>query len=279
MLKKTSKIVSIWQKINPRFRNFLKILLLITWVCGVYLLVSSLLSFPFRALYQSTNLSAAAAQTIYSAVSYLISLIIIIFLPKLILPHFTISRSELGLHKLPTWIDIGLAPVGLIVYLLLASVITNIFSGFSWFNLTEAQDVGFSNLVFGADRYFALVALVLVAPIAEELMFRGFLYSKLKKVISKFFNSSQKSSKKPVDAKKRSKKIEWATIIISTLLTSLAFAAMHGQWNVGINVFAMSIVLCIMREITGTIYSGILLHMIKNGIAFYLLYIIGVSLA
>ena len=48
---------------------------------------------------------------------------------------------------------------------------------------------------------------------------------------------------------------------------------MHGQWNVGINVFAMSIVLCVMREITGSIYSGILLHMLKNMLAFYLLYI------
>ena len=52
---------------------------------------------------------------------------------------------------------------------------------------------------------------------------------------------------------------------------------MHGQWNVGVNVFAMSIVLCTLREITGTIYAGILLHMLKNTIAFVLVYIVGMG--
>ena len=41
------------------------------------------------------------------------------------------------------------------------------------------------------------------------------------------------------------------------------------------NVFALSVALCVLREITGTIYAGILTHMIKNGVAFYLLYVMG----
>jgi hypothetical protein len=35
----------------------------------------------------------------------------------------------------------------------------------------------------------------------------------------------------------------------------------------------MSIFMCIARELTGTIYAGILMHMIRNGIAFYFLYV------
>ena len=66
----------------------------------------------------------------------------------------------------------------------------------------------------------------------------------------------------------------WA-MIISIFLVSLTFGIVHLQWNVGVNVFAMSIVLCGLREITGTIYAGILLHMLKNGVAFYLLYVLG----
>ncbi|MBQ2637586.1 CPBP family intramembrane metalloprotease, partial [Candidatus Saccharibacteria bacterium] len=60
-------------------------------------------------------------------------------------------------------------------------------------------------------------------------------------------------------------------------ITSVLFAIMHGQWNVGVNVFAMSIVLCLLREMNGTIYSGILLHILKNGVAFVLLYILNIG--
>ena len=59
------------------------------------------------------------------------------------------------------------------------------------------------------------------------------------------------------------------------ILTSIVFAFLHGQWNVAVTVFALSLILCSMREITGTIWSGVLLHMLSNGIAFYLLYIGG----
>jgi membrane protease YdiL (CAAX protease family) len=65
------------------------------------------------------------------------------------------------------------------------------------------------------------------------------------------------------------------SVIASSLLVSLLFGVVHLQWNVGVNVFALSIVLCSLREITGTIYAGILLHMLKNGVAFWLLYVMG----
>ena len=66
--------------------------------------------------------------------------------------------------------------------------------------------------------------------------------------------------------------------VAAVLITSLVFGVMHFQWNVGVNVFALSVVLCVMREVTGTIYAGILLHMLKNGVAFYLLYVMGAGL-
>ena len=64
---------------------------------------------------------------------------------------------------------------------------------------------------------------------------------------------------------------------IAILLVSALFGAVHLQWNVGVNVFSVSVVLCILRELTGTIYSGIIVHMIKNGVAFFLVYILGIS--
>jgi membrane protease YdiL (CAAX protease family) len=92
----------------------------------------------------------------------------------------------------------------------------------------------------------AFVTLVVVAPIAEEIIFRGYMYGKLKKFV-------------PI----------WVAI----LATSLLFGAVHGAWNLAIDTFALSIVLCSLREFTGNIWASILLHMVKNGIAFYILFI------
>ena len=94
----------------------------------------------------------------------------------------------------------------------------------------------------------AFITLVVIAPVAEEVLFRGYLYGKLKKYV-------------PV----------WAAILI----TSALFGLIHGTWNVAVDTFALSIILCLLRESTGGIWASILLHMIKNGIAFYFLFIVG----
>ena len=172
---------------------------------------------------------------------------------KYILP----SREELGLKDLPTWTDLGLAPVGFIVSLLLAAALVWAFSFFPWFDANQAQDVGFNIYMNGGDKILAFLTLVVVAPVAEEVIFRGWLYGKLR---------ARLSGELP----------QIWSIIISIFITSLVFGLVHFQWNVGVNVFALSIVLCVLREITGTTYAGMLTHMIKNGVAFYLLYVLGI---
>lgn len=212
---------------------------------------------------------------IYSALSYIIAMILIISVPKILADKrkkadkkkdkssshkvdLASERKALGLKGWPTWTDIGLAPAGFVVYLLLAAGLAALFSLFPWFNATEAQEVGFSVYVTGFDRVIAFITLVVVAPVAEEIIFRGWLYNKLRgKFLEKYSNM--------------------VSIVVSNLLVSLLFGIVHMQWNVGVNVFAMSVVMCVLREITGTIYAGMLLHMLKNGIAFYLLYVLGIT--
>ena len=160
------------------------------------------------------------------------------------------DRNEIGLKNLPTWTDIGLAPIGYAVSILLAYVLTAAFSLFPWFNAAEAQNVGFNNISSGLDRVVAFIALAVVAPIAEELIFRGWLYGKLRAHVN---------------------------MVISIIIVSLLFAIAHLQWNVGVTVFAMSVVNCLLREITGTIYSGTILHIIRNAIAFYAIFILGIA--
>jgi membrane protease YdiL (CAAX protease family) len=236
------------------------------------------------------SISASAAQAIFSFISYILAIVVIFKAPELFykLWHkkhsaknlnskgsqkFAVTKSDLGLNELPTWTDIGLAPVGFIVYNLLAGLFASLFSFFPWFNISETQDVGFNSVYLVSDRIFAFITLVIIAPIAEELIFRGYLYRKIKDI---FFKKNTQNLPESATQKKHRKKHDYrelTAIVIATLITSLAFGIMHGQWNVGVNVFAMSIILCIMREITGSIYSGILLHMLKNAIAFYLLYV------
>lgn len=59
----------------------------------------------------------------------------------------------------------------------------------------------------------------------------------------------------------------------SSLVVSMVFGILHGQWNVGVNVFALSLVMCLLREYTGSVWAGIVLHMTKNALAFYMLFV------
>lgn len=214
--------------------------------------------------------------TIFSGISYVVAMGLIVWgSPKLLElwrdiqkkrgkkvkndnPAKVSSREELGLRGLPTWADVGLGPAGFVMYLFLAAGLLLLFSSFPWFDAGQQQEIGFSFGVVGIDRLLAFVTLVVVAPIAEEIIFRGWLYNKLRRRLS-----TQMSN-------------VWG-MLISIFLVSLLFGAVHRQLNVGINVFAMSVIACGLREVTGTIYAGMFLHIIKNGIAFYLLFVLGIG--
>lgn len=262
------------------FKKLLFSLAWAIWTGGILflsqLLLSLVLSWFFRTFH--INIQPTLAQAIYTLISYLLSILIIFFLPpKLIKKLPKVTKTELGLNELPTWTDIGLSIVGFIAYLLLAAALVSIFSAFTWFDVSETQDVGFGVVLSPVDRMIAFVILCVIAPIAEELVFRGFLYQKIKSLFFKKESDDQKPAKSEKRKIKSLKKQEILAISIATFITSLTFGVMHGQWNVGVNVFAMSIVLCLMREITGSIYAGIILHIIKNVIAFYLLYVAMIS--
>lgn len=183
---------------------------------------------------------------VYYGLTYLLSLTLIVYLPPKVIHRLQTSRTEIGLNGLPSVVDVLLAPIAYVAYLGLSYIFTSIMSVFAWFDAAETQDVGFGYFITAGDRVVAIIALVFIAPIAEEIIMRGWLYGKLREKLK---------------------------LPLAMLLVSLLFAVLHGQWNVSVGVFALSIVLCGLREITGTIWSGMLLHMLSNGIAFYLVYI------
>jgi membrane protease YdiL (CAAX protease family) len=201
-----------------------------------------------------TGINTSILETIAAACVYLLTFGIIVSVPWLIRRYQT-TRADLGLTRLPSWMDIGLAPAGFVVYLLASGLLmyalTKLISGF---NAAEPQEIGFQDLSQGYEYVLAFVTLVIIAPVAEEAIFRGYLYGKLRKSVS---------------------------IWLSILVTSILFGLLHMKWdsgllagiNVGIDVFVLSIIMCSLREVTGSIWAGILLHMLKNGLAFYLLFI------
>lgn len=220
------------------------------WVLAGFIVSALIIGFAFEAaiasglLGETTNPSLL--NTLIAALVYMLSLVIVIGVP-LKLKGIRTTKEELGLSKKPTLKDAFLAPAGFIIYLICAGVLVTLVSILvPGFDAEEAQDVGFENITSQFEYILAFITLVLLAPVAEEVLVRGYLYGKLRKVMP---------------------------IISAAIISSLLFSLMHFQWNVAINVLPLAIVMVALREMTGSIWSGIFLHMLKNGVAYYLLFI------
>ena len=220
---------------------YLPILAIITFYAAQFIV-----GIPMLIILGSGTLKTPLVATIFSALVYSLSFIFLLFTLKHIKPlKGPVTRNELGLNNLVTFSDIGLALAGFFGYLVFSAILTALFSVFPWFNLNENQPLLYSTLISPSGKILAASALVVVGPILEEVIYRGLVYGKLRKKHS---------------------------LITSILTVSILFGFLHGQWNVGVDVFALSVVACLMRETTGTIYAGIILHILKNTIAFYFLF-------
>ncbi len=188
----------------------------------------------------------AVLQTVVAATVYVLATAMTILVPYALWQRKT-SLRVLGMDQLPSWTDIGLAPVAFFVYLIATTVVMGAVVAFiSGFPVDQAQEIGFSTFGSRLDNALAFLTLVVLAPVAEEILFRGYLYGKLKKYIP---------------------------TIIAAIATSLLFALVHFAWNVGVDVFVLGLVLCALRSLTGSIWAGVLVHMLKNGVAYFILFI------
>lgn len=230
--------------------KFAKFLFVPVWVLiSFYAAQSLVLSIFFLLKNFGLPLSSfndTVINTTVAAILYVVTLALAIGLPWFIKKKRT-TLADVGLTRLPSWSDILLTPAALFLYLIMSSLFilaaTNLLP---WFDVNQVQNTGFSGISARYEYILAFLTLVVIAPIAEEILFRGYLLNNLKKVV-------------PV----------WVAI----LTTSVLFGFIHGAWNVAIDTFVLSLVLCYLRESTGSIWASILLHMAKNGIAFYVLFI------
>lgn len=220
------------------------------WVFFGFMLAQALVTVIFLGMQQLgvsfDSVNIPTFNTLIAVLVYALAIAIVLGVPWLVKKRKT-TKEELGLQRWPRWMDIVWTPAGLIVYLILtAALMYAAMQLLTFVDYTQTQENGFSQIASQWEYILAFISLVIIAPVAEEVLFRGYLFGKLRKYV-------------PI----------WASILV----TSLVFAVVHGQWNVGIDVFALSIVLCLLRVVTGSLWASILLHALKNGIAYYFLFI------
>lgn len=159
----------------------------------------------------------------------------------------------IGVTK-PNITHLGTALLGfgayLVIYLTVVGMVSAVLPGF---DVNQEQEIGFSESIAGFGLIIVFISLVILPPLAEELTARGLLFTGLRQQIS---------------------------FVYTTLIVSLLFAAAHlpgGKdgllWVGALDTFILSVVLCFLREKTGSLWPAITLHALKNGLAFTLLFV------
>jgi membrane protease YdiL (CAAX protease family) len=162
--------------------------------------------------------------------------------------------STIGLKRHPKLSDLGYVVLGFLgyffIYILIVSIVKQFAPGL---NEGQQQQLGFNN-PSGVQLPFVFISLVILPPIAEELLVRGFLYSGLKKGLP----------------------LIWAVLLTSGLFGIAHLQAGSGEpllWIAALDTFSLSLVLIYLREKTGSLWASIGLHMLKNLIAFLGLFV------
>lgn len=191
------------------------------------------------------SLSTTIGQLFSSGVLYAIALAIVV-VPLVLLRGKTYVKPILGVHERPTRSILWLPFILWLAYMVVTIIVAAITSNLSFVDSEQLQDIGFEDISVLYEYILVFIALVILPPIAEELLFRGYLFGRIRERFG-----------------------FWVT----TIVVSIIFGIVHLQWNVGIDVAVLSIFLCYLREKTGTIWASMVLHAIKNGVAYALLFI------
>lgn len=194
--------------------------------------------------------SPTAIQTAAVVMGGAYTLLILWFLMR----RLGVGRKVLGLVRKPKWLDVGYALAGAPVYFMMLIVAGGLAAVFFGVNLDQEQEIGFDRVVSNADMVLAFVSLVVVPPIVEEVLFRGYLYTGLRTKLG---------------------------FVATALIVSAMFALPHALassdgflWVAVIDTFVLSLVLCYLREKTGALWAAIALHALKNGAAFVFLFVV-----
>jgi membrane protease YdiL (CAAX protease family) len=218
---------------------------------AIVVLIWFLIIMTFGALLVRKALSSfmpEGAPLITLFVSYLVSL--------LLLKYFTVDRgaqwSDLGIKPFNFWYGLGLAisaffvtRVFIFVYVFIAQKL----------GLQQSKDVlerlpdlfgkGFGGFLL------AVLVVAIIAPIVEELFFRGFVYASFRQ--------------------------RWG-VATAAILSSVLFALFHQDPFTYIPIVIIGIALALLYENTGSIWPSVMLHSLNNLISIVVLYYLRVPI-
>lgn len=216
---------------------------LVAWIGAPIAIVYALkLLAPSVPLLQSFLISFKAGDLtssfVFAAVNALATLAVVAYY----LRRYKVGWREVGWRKFNVLKAI-LFVIGAIVLFMVAVeaaffVVTFLFPTF---NASQAQTNEFTKPSTSTARQLSLIALVVMPPIVEETIFRGFIFPALSK---------------------------WRGALVGAVLTSLLFGFAHLQLNVSLYTVILSLILCYMYTRLRSIWPGVILHMVNNYIAY-----------
>lgn len=193
--------------------------------------------------------NSVAAQFFYVLFAEIIAIALVFQLIK----AARVTKARIGLIR-PHIKDIGYALLAYGLYFM-SYLAVIIIAGIllPGLDTDQEQQIGFETAYTNGQLLMTFASLVILPPLAEEIMFRGFLFTSLR---AKF-------------------RLRYAIII-----TSILFGIAHLQfgadapllWVAAIDTFILSCFLCYLREKTGSLWPPIFLHAIKNCVAFFVLF-------
>ncbi len=166
------------------------------------------------------------------------------------------TLAQLGLTRISLrhiWLALAGFAVYFIAYVVIASLASSLVPSL---DTEQEQDIGFDNAITTLQLLLTFCSLAVLPPLAEEIVFRGFMFGGLRRA--------------------------WK-FMPAAIVTSLLFAAGHlfgGYsdepllWIAALDTFVLSMVLCHLREKSGSLWPSIFVHAIKNSLAFSLLFLL-----
>jgi membrane protease YdiL (CAAX protease family) len=161
-----------------------------------------------------------------------------------------LNWAAIGLGRKPKLKDLGKGIIGFVAFYAVLIVITVVMTALiPGLDTDQKQQLGFNNPTTSIDEVLTFAGLVMLPPIAEEILVRGYLYSGLRS--------------------------RWK-FVPAMIVTSIIFGLAHLQfgndapllWAAALDTFVLSLVLVYMREKTGALYASILIHILNNALAY-----------
>jgi len=114
-------------------------------------------------------------------------------------------------------------------------------------DLNQEQITGFESVASNLDLLVGFITLVVITPVVEETLFRGFIFQGLKKSFG---------------------------LVPAAIASAALFALAHGQLNVALDTFILGLFLAYLFDKSNSIWPSIILHATKNAIAFSVLFLV-----